>query len=56
MRQVVFALAAAEKVFEFEHRDLHIGNVLEKTCEEDTDFLLDGKILTFPTEEVVATR
>ena len=56
LRQVVFALAVAEQELEFEHRDLHIGNVLVKNCEDETiTFLLDGGIFSFPTEGIVAT-
>ena len=57
LRQVVFALAVAEKELEFEHRDLHIGNVLVKSCQEEEEitFQVDGNILKFPTEGVVAT-
>ncbi|RUS80090.1 hypothetical protein EGW08_012136, partial [Elysia chlorotica] len=56
LRQIVFALAVAEQELEFEHRDLHIGNVLVKSCEEEeVTFVLDGGKFNFPTEGVIAT-
>jgi serine/threonine-protein kinase haspin len=33
--QLVLSLQVAEKQLEFEHRDLHIGNVLVKRIDED---------------------
>ncbi|CAG5127607.1 unnamed protein product, partial [Candidula unifasciata] len=56
LQQVVFALAVAESHLEFEHRDLHIGNVLVRPCQEDiVSFLLQGREYQFPTAGVKAT-
>ncbi|GFR82731.1 serine/threonine-protein kinase haspin-like [Elysia marginata] len=56
LRQVVFALAVAEQELQFEHRDLHIGNVLVKKCVEETiTFYVDDLIYEFRTEGVIAT-
>ncbi|GFO14739.1 serine/threonine-protein kinase haspin-like [Plakobranchus ocellatus] len=56
LRQVVYALAVAEEELEFEHRDLHIGNVLVKSCEEENiTFILQGNKIEFPTEGVCVT-
>ena len=35
LQQVIFALGVAEVSLEFEHRDLHIGNVLVRRCSEE---------------------
>ncbi|EFN83070.1 Putative serine/threonine-protein kinase haspin-like protein, partial [Harpegnathos saltator] len=51
--QTALALAVAEKAFEFEHRDLHWGNVLiSKTEESYIYYNLDGKKIKFPSNKV----
>lgn len=46
-------LAVAEQVLEFEHRDLHWGNVLvSETAEKNVTFKLCGKEYTVPTQGV----
>ncbi|RZF34386.1 hypothetical protein LSTR_LSTR008925 [Laodelphax striatellus] len=48
--QVIFALAVAERALEFEHRDLHIGNILvSKTKEKHIFFKIDGVKFKLPT-------
>lgn len=52
----MFALAVAEEELEFEHRDLHIGNVLVQSCQENTvSFKLHDRSYEFPSEGVCAT-
>lgn len=54
--QVVLSLAIAEKTFEFEHRDLHWGNILIKeTDDPEIEFILDGNALKIPSHGVKAT-
>ncbi|XP_055838196.1 serine/threonine-protein kinase haspin homolog isoform X2 [Episyrphus balteatus] len=54
--QVAFSLAVAEKVLEFEHRDLHVGNILIQTTNEKTvECTLDKKTIRIPTNGVKAT-
>jgi serine/threonine-protein kinase haspin len=51
--QAGYALAVAEQVLEFEHRDLHWGNVLvSQTTEKNVAFKLCGKEYTVPTKGV----
>ncbi|EEB17107.1 conserved hypothetical protein [Pediculus humanus corporis] len=51
--QTAFSLAAAENAFEFEHRDLHWGNILiSKTCEKSTTHVLNGVKYEIPTKGV----
>ncbi|XP_055921436.1 serine/threonine-protein kinase haspin homolog [Eupeodes corollae] len=54
--QVAFSMAAAEKALEFEHRDLHVGNILIQTTNEKTvEFTLNKKTINIPTNGVKAT-
>lgn len=54
--QVAITLAIAEKRFEFEHRDLHWGNILLCATDEKTvSFTIDGRVITIPTHGVKAT-
>ncbi|KAL5276373.1 GSG2 family protein [Megaselia abdita] len=54
--QVTLSLAIAEKAFQFEHRDLHWGNILVKETEyTEIEFKLEGKIFKIPTHGVQAT-
>ncbi|XP_032689218.1 uncharacterized protein LOC116852706 [Odontomachus brunneus] len=51
--QTALALAVAEKAFEFEHRDLHWGNVLiSRTKESYVYYNLNGKEIKFPSNNV----
>ena len=46
--QIAFSLAAAEHEFEFEHRDLHWGNVLVKRVDDEP--IIDYKVAGIPYE------
>lgn len=55
-KQVVHTLAAAEFELEFEHRDLHWGNVLVKeTKEKFVQFIVDGDVYQVETHGVMTT-
>ena len=55
LAQVVYALAVAEESLQFEHRDLHWGNVLVKpTDQEDITFKLMGRRCSVPSMGVEA--
>lgn len=44
MQQLVYSLAIAETELQFEHRDLHLGNVLiDKTGAEELEFVLNNR-------------
>ena len=54
--QVVHTLAVAESVLNFEHRDLHWGNILIKESEKkNVNFTLDGDSYTVETLGVETT-
>ncbi|XP_071451548.1 serine/threonine-protein kinase haspin homolog [Hetaerina americana] len=53
--QVAFALAVAEVALEFEHRDLHWGNIIvSKTPVEEITFILNEKKNILKTRGVIA--
>lgn len=48
--QCAFSLAAAEAEFEFEHRDLHWGNILVRnTADESAEYVVSGCPFQVPT-------
>lgn len=54
--QTALTLAVAERKFDFEHRDLHWGNLLIRpTTEKYTEFHVDGKVVKLLTHGVKAT-
>ncbi|KAK7084830.1 Serine/threonine-protein kinase haspin [Halocaridina rubra] len=54
--QIAYSLAVAEQALEFEHRDLHWGNVLVATTKESSlDFHINHGIYTVQTQGVKAT-
>lgn len=49
-------MAVAEQKLEFEHRDLHWGNILVKrTDEKYSEFCIDGKLIKIPTHGIKTT-
>ncbi|XP_014088904.2 serine/threonine-protein kinase haspin homolog [Bactrocera oleae] len=54
--QIVLTLAVAEQALQFEHRDLHWGNILLlSTSVKELKFTLDNHTYTVPTKGVKAT-
>ncbi|XP_025193755.1 protein PF14_0175 [Melanaphis sacchari] len=54
--QIVFGLAVAEEVYKFEHRDLHIGNILIKKCSnKNISFKLEGEYFNVPSRGIKIT-
>ncbi|XP_068086013.1 uncharacterized protein Haspin isoform X5 [Anabrus simplex] len=54
--QVTNSLAVAEGALEFEHRDLHWGNILlKRTAEKTSRFVLDGEEFHVPTKGLQVT-
>jgi len=54
--QIIFSLAAAEVEYQFEHRDLHWGNVLIKRSSiKYQDYSVDDVSYTIPTGGVIAS-
>lgn len=53
---MALSLAIAESKFEFEHRDLHWGNILiEATTQRKLHFSLNGRSVAIPSNGVKAT-
>ncbi|XP_022249240.1 uncharacterized protein LOC106465607 [Limulus polyphemus] len=49
LKQVACALAVAEEALQYEHRDLHWGNILvARSTKENVEFTFKGKKLSFP--------
>ncbi|XP_060651537.1 serine/threonine-protein kinase haspin homolog [Drosophila nasuta] len=56
LQQIIFTLAVGEEAFQFEHRDLHWGNILiEETNKKHIDYNLNGKDLSLPTKGIRIT-
>jgi len=56
MFQVTLSLAIAERALQFEHRDLHWGNVLiQRTTEPTLTYMLDGAPVSVDTHGVKVT-
>ncbi|XP_030246301.1 putative serine/threonine-protein kinase haspin homolog isoform X2 [Drosophila navojoa] len=56
LQQVTLTLAVGEEAFQFEHRDLHWGNILiEKTKNKFIDFKLGGKHISVATKGIQTT-
>ncbi|XP_053677525.1 serine/threonine-protein kinase haspin homolog [Anopheles nili] len=54
--QIVLTLAIAEQRYDFEHRDLHTGNILiERTKEKQRNFYLLGEEIVIQTHKLKAT-
>jgi len=53
---VTLSLAIAERALEFEHRDLHWGNVLiQRTSESTLNYMLGGSSISVDTRGVKVT-
>lgn len=49
-QQLIFGLACAERQFNFEHRDLHISNILiKRTKKPEVEFIIDNQIYKLST-------
>lgn len=54
--QIVFGLAVAEEAYMFEHRDLHIGNILIKKCSnKKIAYVLEGEHFDVPSRGIKIT-
>eukprot|EP00102_Acyrthosiphon_pisum_P021946 XP_016659156.1 PREDICTED: uncharacterized protein LOC100159679 isoform X2 [Acyrthosiphon pisum] len=54
--QIVFGLAVAEEEYKFEHRDLHIGNILIKKCSnKKIAYELEGQHFNVPSRGIKIT-
>merc|ERR1712126_59702 len=56
LKQVIASLAIAEQVYQFEHRDLHWGNILVlKTHKKEIEFVLSDQKYTFESSGLLVT-
>lgn len=50
LKQIIVGLMIAEQVFEFEHRDLHSGNILLQPFQQHSiPFIYDNKVISIPS-------
>lgn len=56
LKQIIVSLAIAEECFLFEHRDLHLGNILvHNTEEESLPYVFRGKPFLLESNGVVVS-
>ncbi|XP_075151674.1 haspin isoform X2 [Haematobia irritans] len=56
LQQIIYTLAVGEDMYQFEHRDLHWGNILIlKTNEKFATYRLKGNVIKLPTKGVRIT-
>ncbi|KFD46038.1 hypothetical protein M513_13078 [Trichuris suis] len=53
LKQLVYTLAILEKKYKFEHRDLHLGNILVRRKNKVLKYIIDGKTCYVPSEGVI---
>ncbi|CAG0902406.1 unnamed protein product [Darwinula stevensoni] len=56
LAQVSGTLAVAESVLQYEHRDLHLGNILVAPIDNDSvELILEGNLIPIPSHGIKAT-
>ncbi|GIY73317.1 hypothetical protein CDAR_530941 [Caerostris darwini] len=56
LKQTAISLAIAEEVHSFEHRDLHLGNILvERNKSKSISYVLRGQTFSIPSNGIVVT-
>ncbi|GIY68043.1 hypothetical protein CEXT_202941 [Caerostris extrusa] len=56
LKQIAISLAIAEEVHSFEHRDLHLGNILvERNKSKSISYVLRGQTFFIPSNGIVVT-
>ncbi|CAL1280794.1 unnamed protein product [Larinioides sclopetarius] len=56
LKQIAISLAIAEEAHLFEHRDLHLGNILvQRNASKTISYVLRGKAYSIPNHGLVVT-